>query len=270
MPGTVGRMRAKINQPTGLVSCQRTSFRYPKTVRRRRPGGWRLLGDRPRALDRGRPRVGDDAAGAQQAAWGATSPKERGRPHRRLLALAVLWGGLVAPATILASGALYGACTADARDSAERSRRVIKLLRGNLRDLPRQMPIQPAGEATLSPLEPALQRGRRRELATTRPRAIGRVGGSRPRPMAGPAITRSSSLLLIPPAPSPPSSGWCRSPGVSPPMPAVAMASRAMAKVTSRGIRPVDLGVLIIVAALGLGHLAYPFGGDQALFVIGA
>jgi hypothetical protein len=43
-----------------------------------------------------------------------------------------------------------------------------------------------------------------------------------------------------------------------------------MAKVTSRGIRPADLGVLIIVAVLGLGHLAYPFGGDQALFVIGA
>jgi hypothetical protein len=48
------------------------------------------------------------------------------------------------------------------------------------------------------------------------------------------------------------------------------MPLRATANVTSTGIRPVDLGALIIVAVLGLGHLAYPFGGDQALFVIGA
>jgi hypothetical protein len=36
------------------------------------------------------------------------------------------------------------------------------------------------------------------------------------------------------------------------------------------GIKPHEVAILSVVAALGLAHLAYPFGGDQALFALGA
>jgi hypothetical protein len=73
-------------------------------------------------------------------------------------------------------------------------------------------------------------------------------------------------LLLARSVPSPRSGGAGSSRGVSTPMGAASKPSR----VTGRAPRAVDLGVLALVAVLGLGHLAYPFGGDQALFTIGA